>query len=34
MYKMSLNNDINWCMASQPSTYVCSVSVLLGVQEQ
>lgn len=34
MYKMSLNNDINWCMASQPSTYICSVSVLLGVQEQ
>jgi methylamine dehydrogenase light chain len=34
MYKLALNNDINWCMASQPSSYVCSVSVLLGVQEQ
>ncbi|WP_432257289.1 methylamine dehydrogenase light chain [Cupriavidus sp. TMH.W2] len=34
LYKMSLNNDINWCMANKPSTYVCSVSYLLGVQEQ
>ncbi|MGH8786960.1 MAG: methylamine dehydrogenase light chain [Cupriavidus necator] len=34
LYKMSLNNDINWCMANNPSTYVCSVSYILGVQEQ
>uniref|UniRef100_UPI003F492DC9 methylamine dehydrogenase light chain n=1 Tax=Cupriavidus yeoncheonensis TaxID=1462994 RepID=UPI003F492DC9 len=34
VYKMSLNNDINWCMANKPSTYVCSVSYILGVQEQ
>ncbi len=32
LYKLSLNNDINWCMANKPSTYVCSVSYLLGVQ--
>jgi len=34
VYKMSLNNEINWCMANKPSTYVCSVSYILGVQEQ
>jgi len=34
LYKLALNNDINWCMANKPSTYVCSVSYLLGVQEQ
>ena len=34
LYKLALNNDINWCMANKPSTYVCSVSYILGVQEQ
>ncbi len=33
-YKMSVNNDVNWCMANKPSTYVCSVSYIMGVQEQ
>ncbi|QBR03301.1 methylamine dehydrogenase light chain [Paraburkholderia pallida] len=34
LYKLSLNNDINWCMASSNSNYHCSVSVLLGAAKQ
>jgi methylamine dehydrogenase light chain len=34
LYKLSLNNDINWCMASAESNYHCSVSVLLGVSDK
>ncbi|GAB3626468.1 hypothetical protein GCM10027419_13170 [Pandoraea terrae] len=33
LYKLSLDNDINWCMASPNATYTCSVSVLLGVAQ-
>ena len=31
MYRMSVNNDVNWCMANQNPNYHCSVSVILGV---
>jgi methylamine dehydrogenase light chain len=34
LYKLSNNNDINWCMASPNANYHCSVSVLLGVADQ
>ena len=34
LYKLSLNNDINWCMANGNSNYHCSVSVLLGAATQ
>ena len=34
LYKLSLNNDINWCMANGNSNYHCSVSVLLGAAKQ
>jgi methylamine dehydrogenase light chain len=31
MYRLSRNNDVNWCMANSESNYHCSVSVILGV---
>jgi methylamine dehydrogenase light chain len=31
MYRLSLNNDVNWCMANDLPNYHCSVSVILGV---
>jgi methylamine dehydrogenase light chain len=31
MYRLSLNNDINWCLANENPNYHCSVSVILGV---
>jgi methylamine dehydrogenase light chain len=31
MYRLSLNNDVNWCMANDNPNYHCSVSVILGV---
>jgi methylamine dehydrogenase light chain len=34
MYRLSRNNDVNWCMANADSNYHCSVSVILGVSEQ
>ena len=34
LYKLALNNDINWCMASGNPNYHCSVSVLLGATTQ
>jgi len=34
MYRLSRNNDVNWCMANSESNYHCSVSVILGVAEQ
>lgn len=34
LYKLSMNNDINWCMANSDSNYHCSVSVLLGATKQ
>jgi len=34
MYRLSRNNDVNWCMANAESDYHCSVSVILGVAEQ
>jgi len=33
MYRLSRNNDVNWCMANADSNYHCSVSVILGVSE-
>ncbi|HVO45555.1 MAG TPA: methylamine dehydrogenase light chain [Steroidobacteraceae bacterium] len=33
MYRLSRNNDVNWCMANSESDYHCSVSVLIGVAE-
>lgn len=33
MYRLSLNNDVNWCMANDNPNYHCSVSVILGVAE-
>jgi methylamine dehydrogenase light chain len=33
MYRLSRNNDVNWCMANADSNYHCSVSVILGVAE-
>jgi methylamine dehydrogenase light chain len=33
MYRLSLNNDANWCMANDNPNYHCSVSVILGVAE-
>jgi methylamine dehydrogenase light chain len=34
IYRLSLNNDINWCMANDNPNYHCSVSVILGVAEK
>ena len=34
MYRLSRNNDVNWCMANTDSNYHCSVSVILGVAEK
>jgi methylamine dehydrogenase light chain len=34
MYRLSRNNDVNWCMANADSNYHCSVSVILGIAEQ
>ena len=34
LYRLSRNNDVNWCMANSDSNYHCSVSVILGVSEQ
>jgi methylamine dehydrogenase light chain len=34
MYRLSRNNDVNWCMANAEADYHCSVSVILGVAEQ
>jgi methylamine dehydrogenase light chain len=34
MYRLSRNNDVNWCMANTESDYHCSVSVILGVASE
>jgi methylamine dehydrogenase light chain len=34
LYRLSRNNDVNWCMANSDSNYHCSVSVILGLAEQ
>jgi methylamine dehydrogenase light chain len=34
MYRLSRNNDVNWCMANTESNYHCSVSIILGVAAQ
>jgi methylamine dehydrogenase light chain len=34
LYRLSRNNDVNWCMANSDSNYHCSVSVILGVSEK
>ena len=34
MYRLSVNNDVNWCMANSNVNYHCSVSVVLGVSEK
>jgi methylamine dehydrogenase light chain len=34
MYRLSLNNDVNWCMANDNPNYHCSVSVILGIAEK
>jgi methylamine dehydrogenase light chain len=34
MYRLSQNNDVNWCMANDNPNYHCSVSVILGVAEK
>jgi methylamine dehydrogenase light chain len=31
VYRLSRNNDINWCMANNNTNYHCTVSVILGV---
>jgi len=30
-YRMSVHNDVNWCMGNESSIYHCTVSVVLGV---
>jgi methylamine dehydrogenase light chain len=32
-YHLTLNNDINWCMANDPSSYSCTLSTIVGVAE-
>jgi methylamine dehydrogenase light chain len=34
VYRLSRNNDVNWCMANSDSNYHCTVSVILGQLEQ
>jgi methylamine dehydrogenase light chain len=34
LYRLSRNNDVNWCMANSDSNYHCSVSVIMGLAEQ
>jgi methylamine dehydrogenase light chain len=34
IYRLSRNNDVNWCMANSDSNYHCSVSVILGLADQ
>ena len=33
LYRLSRNNDINWCIANTESDYHCTVSLILGVTE-
>ncbi len=30
-YRLSVHNDVNWCMGNESSIYHCTVSVILGV---
>lgn len=30
-YRLSVHNDVNWCMGNESNTYHCTVSVILGV---
>jgi methylamine dehydrogenase light chain len=30
-YRLSVHNDVNWCMGNESSIYHCTVSVVLGV---
>src|ERR1700689_4987661 len=34
LYRLSRNNDFNWCAANNDSNYHCTVSVILGAAEQ
>ena len=34
IYRLSRNNDVNWCMANSDANYHCSVSVILGLADQ
>jgi methylamine dehydrogenase light chain len=34
VYRLSRNNDVNWCMANSDANYHCSVSVILGLADQ
>ena len=34
LYRLSVNNDVNWCMANDNPNYHCSVSLILGVAEK
>jgi methylamine dehydrogenase light chain len=31
LYRLSRNNDVNWCIANTESDYHCTVSLILGV---
>lgn len=30
-YRMSVHNDVNWCMGNESAIYHCTVSIILGV---
>ena len=32
-YRMSVHNDVNWCMANDASTYHCTVSAIVGIAD-
>jgi methylamine dehydrogenase light chain len=34
MYRLSRNNDVNWCMANDNPNYHCSAAVILGIAEK
>jgi methylamine dehydrogenase light chain len=34
LYRLSRNNDFNWCAANSDSNYHCTVSVILGATRQ
>ena len=34
LYRLSRNNDVNWCVANGEADYHCTVSLILGVTEK
>lgn len=33
-YRISLHNDVNWCMANDNNMFHCTTSLIVGIAEQ